>query len=665
MGNSNRKKDKRCTYMDGSIYLGKTQKGKRNGIGRYYYANGDRYEGEWKNDKRDGKGIHYYENGDCYVGEWIQDMREGTGTYFFNTGERFNGIWKQDMRNGRGTIFMRGGVRYEGTFVNNKKHGVFIMQERSGACWLEVWDNNKLITRKSDHDKNIQEVSVDVSNPQNPTPGKMRKRGETQLLDQSESLISPSKEQKFCLNSIGTCEGKESKRKLNFSPDLVKWTPEEVAHWFVIAKFPELAPFAMLHQINGQSLLLLNPANDILRETLDGIKLRRLFRMLRKLRRLYGVQREDVRQDMKKSLQPSGSKPTHDSNKGFFEGLNHKGSPDAPKEDQHHMLSHSEEDFSIAYVEESCSNFDKQEVIKRLEENFWDRLLRQKPINRLIVPYSEIEKSKKIGSGGYGAVYIGKWCDDVVAIKEIAQDKQNKDNPIKDDFVKEVNIMYNLRHPQILRLIGVSFTNSKCYMLTEYVENGSLFTVLHQRRVKFTQSQLLQMLEQIASAMLYLHNSQICHCDLKSSNILLDKSFNAKLCDFGLSRIKDEKKNYYKGRVGTPNWMAPEIMREEAYEESADVFSYGMIAWELVTGQIPYKELSAAQIIGSVGFGDKFVDLPTRCNPTIMKIIHTTLSRDKTQRPTFRQIKSYFHEPSLKKDTQRKFSSKQALIFSS
>ena len=78
--------------------------------------------------------------------------------------------------------------------------------------------------------------------------------------------------------------------------------------------------------------------------------------------------------------------------------------------------------------------------------------------------------------------------------------------------------------------------------------------------------------------MAYLHGRKVLHCDLKSSNVLIDPNWTVKLCDFGLSRIK-EKLNKKCGRVGTPHWMAPEILRGEEYVETSDVYSFGMILW--------------------------------------------------------------------------------------
>ena len=126
-----------------------------------------------------------------------------------------------------------------------------------------------------------------------------------------------------------------------------------------------------------------------------------------------------------------------------------------------------------------------------------------------------------------------------------------------------------------------------------------MFDHLHIKHTKFTEEKMLNMIEDIALGMTYLHGRSVLHCYLKSSNILvitihknhllikyfqIDSNWDVKLCDFGLSRakykIKDKRKNTM--RVGTPHWMAPEIMKGEKYDEASDVYSFGMILWLLV-----------------------------------------------------------------------------------
>ena len=121
---------------------------------------------------------------------------------------------------------------------------------------------------------------------------------------------------------------------------------------------------------------------------------------------------------------------------------------------------------------------------------------------------------------------------------------------------------------------------------------------------------------------------------------MIDESWNVKLCDFGLSRIKNTKKNKNNNiRVGTPHWMAPEILQGEKYECESDVYSFGIILWEMLTRQIPYKNLTTAEIVKLVG-NDKthHIPIPNYPNKLFLEIFIACTERDVRKRPTFKII---------------------------
>ena len=208
------------------------------------------------------------------------------------------------------------------------------------------------------------------------------------------------------------------------------------------------------------------------------------------------------------------------------------------------------------------------------------------------INYDEIKKEKTIvGEGGMGLVSLGEWQGKKVALKKIKLKYGKKGNEyILKKFINEINIISSMRHPNILLYMGTTIDNDNYYMITEYLPKGSLYEYLHNKRGFLTDYQKIKISFQIAIAIQYIHSRKILHCDLKSSNVLIDEDFKIKLSDFGLSYFMSEAPE--KMGEGTYHWMAPEILNEGKYEATADIFSYGMILWEILTGKTPYYNIN-------------------------------------------------------------------------
>ena len=129
---------------------------------------------------------------------------------------------------------------------------------------------------------------------------------------------------------------------------------------------------------------------------------------------------------------------------------------------------------------------------------------------------------------------------------------------------------------------------------------------------------------------------KILHRDLKSSNVLIGEDWEVKLCDFGLSGQIKKKKHKKAGRVGTYQWMAPEVIRgDPKVDEYADVYSFGVIIWEMLTAKIPYYGLSQQQIAGLVGYDENHQLEPPQGNKFLLYVMEKCLKRQSSERPTF------------------------------
>ena len=139
--------------------------------------------------------------------------------------------------------------------------------------------------------------------------------------------------------------------------------------------------------------------------------------------------------------------------------------------------------------------------------------------------------------------------------------------------------------------------------------------------------------------MAYLHSGKppILHRDLKSANILLDESYTAKVCDFGLSRLKAQERSMT-GNCGTVQWMAPEVLANADYNEKADVYSYGIILWEMLSRECPFEGMTPIQCALAVLNRNKRPEIPKWCPQPLQALIRACIKKDPEERPMFSEI---------------------------
>ncbi|KAK8578806.1 hypothetical protein V6N12_069150 [Hibiscus sabdariffa] len=241
---------------------------------------------------------------------------------------------------------------------------------------------------------------------------------------------------------------------------------------------------------------------------------------------------------------------------------------------------------------------------------------------------SEVEDElQKQTDGSYAVVYRGIWNGSDVAVKVYFAGEYKESTLL--DYKKEIDIMRKLRHPNVLLFVGAVYSQEQLAIVTEFLPRGSLFKALHKNNQALDVKRRMRMALDVARGMNYLHhrNPPIVHRDLKSSNLLVDRNWNVKVGDFGLSRWKNGTFLTTKSGRGTPQWMAPEVLRNEPSNEKSDVFSFGVILWELMTVSIPWNNLNSLQVVGVVGFMDRRLELPEGLDPHIESIIRDCWQR--------------------------------------
>ncbi|XP_051132242.1 serine/threonine-protein kinase STY46-like [Andrographis paniculata] len=241
----------------------------------------------------------------------------------------------------------------------------------------------------------------------------------------------------------------------------------------------------------------------------------------------------------------------------------------------------------------------------------------------------------KIASGSCGDLYKGTYRSQEVAIKILKADSLN--NEMQREFAQEVYIMRKVRHKNVVQFIGACTKHPNLCIVTEYMSAGSIYDYLHKRKGTFKLSALLKVASDVSKGMNYLHQNNIIHRDLKAANLLMDENEVVKVADFGVARVKAQT-GVMTAETGTYRWMAPEVIEHKAYDHKADVFSFGVVLWELLTGKIPYEYLTPLQ--AAVGVVQKGLrpTIPKHTHPKLVELLESCWQQDPALRPDFAEI---------------------------
>ncbi|CAN6714896.1 unnamed protein product [Malus baccata var. baccata] len=254
------------------------------------------------------------------------------------------------------------------------------------------------------------------------------------------------------------------------------------------------------------------------------------------------------------------------------------------------------------------------------------------------IPWEDLVIGERIGLGSYGEVYHADWHGTEVAVKKFLD--QDFSGAALAEFKREVRIMRRLRHPNVVLFMGAVTRPPNLSIISEFLPRGSLYRIIHRPHCQIDEKRRIKMALDVARGMNCLHASTptIVHRDLKSPNLLVDKNWNVKVCDFGLSRLKHNTFLSSKSTAGTPEWMAPEVLRNENSNEKCDVYSFGVILWELATLKLPWSGMNPMQVVGAVGFQNRRLEIPKELDPLVARIIWECWQTDPNLRPSFSQL---------------------------
>ena len=289
-----------------------------------------------------------------------------------------------------------------------------------------------------------------------------------------------------------------------------------------------------------------------------------------------------------------------------------------------------------------------------------------------LIAEADLMKGEMLGNGGFAIVYAGKWrrrggakgsgqrfsragaaraqataaTEEPVAIKMLLAVPDSES--AVGAYIREVKVLAKLaHHPSLTKLHGLCVLNGDkgptLGLVMELLEGGSLFDWLHPggepraERPLMAMEQVLRVLHECAEGMSYVHATcRIAHRDIKSQNILLTADGSAKISDFGLAR--EVLQPAAMTRVGSVHWTAPEVLLGPVYDLSCDQWSFAVVAWELLTGQVPYRGMTKIAIVRHVAMDKQRLALPSRGPKKLLIQMSRCFSEIPTERPTFHKI---------------------------
>ncbi|XP_021900967.1 uncharacterized protein LOC110816917 isoform X2 [Carica papaya] len=253
----------------------------------------------------------------------------------------------------------------------------------------------------------------------------------------------------------------------------------------------------------------------------------------------------------------------------------------------------------------------------------------------------DLEELRGLGSGTFGTVYHGKWRGTDVAIKRIKKScftgRSSEQERLTVEFWREADILSKLHHPNVVAFYGVvqDGPGGTLATVTEYMVDGSLRHVLLQKDRYLDRRKRLIIAMDAAFGMEYLHSKNIVHFDLKCDNLLVNlKDPSRPIC-------KIKRNTLVSGGVrGTLPWMAPELLNggSNKVSEKVDVFSFGIVLWEILTGDEPYANMHYGAIIGGIVNNTLRPTIPSFCDPEWRRLMEECWAPNPAARPSFTEI---------------------------
>ncbi|KAI6693285.1 hypothetical protein NL676_020995 [Syzygium grande] len=315
-----------------------------------------------------------------------------------------------------------------------------------------------------------------------------------------------------------------------------------------------------------------------------------------------------------------------------------------------------------------ADKFDLKSLDIQLEKHLsrvWSRSIEnRKPKEEWEIDLAKLDTRYVIAHGTHGTVYRGTYDNQDVAVKLLDWGEDGiatlaETASLRASFQQEVAVWHKLDHPNVTKFIGASMGTSNLKIpsntpsneppnslparascvVVEYLPGGTLKQYLiRNRRKKLPFKIVIQLALDLSRGLSYLHSKKIVHRDVKTENMLLDGRRNLKIADFGVARVEAQNPRDMTGETGTLGYMAPEVLDGKPYNRRCDVYSFGICLWEIYCCDMPYPDLSFADVSSAVVRQNVRPEIPRCCPSSLANIMRKCWDRNSGKRPEMEEV---------------------------
>lgn len=294
----------------------------------------------------------------------------------------------------------------------------------------------------------------------------------------------------------------------------------------------------------------------------------------------------------------------------------------------------------------------------------WTKSEARRPKEEWEIDLKKLDIRSIIAHGTFGTVYRGVYDGQDVAVKlldwgEEGTKSESELAQIRVSFQQEVAVWHKLDHQNVTKFIGASMGTSElkipaqnsvngdltpvpsraCCVVVEYLAGGTLKNYLiKNRRKKLAFKVVIQLALDLSRGLSYLHSKKIVHRDVKTENMLLDKSRTLKIADFGVARVEAQNPKDMTGETGTLGYMAPEVLDGKPYNRKCDVYSFGICLWEIYCCEMPYPDLSFAELTSAVVRQNLRPEMPRCCPSSLANVMKKCWDANSDKRPEMDEV---------------------------